>query len=167
MKFIKECTEKGVRIPKSALALSGFRQGEPLEVRAVDQVLVTLKKHMTAMELVQAAQSLQDQALELLLHLSSVCGGCENCGGEGCPIPRLKDGPIDLPGYVRQAAGIPWDAKLSAVVDAQDQSVTLCLSEHKHDLWDLPKELAALFQAAGLCLADLEELLMTGEVVYG
>lgn len=167
MKFTKTSTEKGLRVPKSALHLCGFQPGEPLELRTQEGALAVLKGAMTAMELIRTAQGLQALAAELLARLSKTCAPCEGCHREGCPIPCLEDGPITLPDYVRREAGIPETAKLGAIVDPTDHSVTLCLSEHKHDLWDVPEELLEAFQKAGVCLGALEEMLMTGEIVYG
>ena len=68
-KFIKETTRKKLVIPNAALKLSGLEKGEAVEIRAADDVVMILRKEMTAMELLRAIDSIQDAALELTLHI--------------------------------------------------------------------------------------------------
>ena len=75
------------------------------------------------------------------------------------------DGPIDLPDYLREEAGIPKDAKLCADVDEEEKSVTIYAAGHQHDLSDVPESLRPLLESLGICLAQLEEALISGEVV--
>ena len=65
MKFLKEPTDKGLHIPRAALNLCGFEAGEKVELHTAENALVALKGRMTAMELLRAAQSLQQMAVEL------------------------------------------------------------------------------------------------------
>ena len=72
MKFLKEPTDKGLHIPRAALNLCGFEAGEKVELHTAENALVALKGRMTAMELLRAAQSLQQMAVELHTHLAPV-----------------------------------------------------------------------------------------------
>ena len=89
MKFEKSTGVKGAFIPRSALSLSGFIEDETA-------ALHTLKKRMTAMEMIRTVDSISQLAAELLTELAAVCGPCDECESEGCPYEEV-DGPIDLP----------------------------------------------------------------------
>lgn len=57
-KFTKNTTKKKLVIPNTVLDLSGLEKGEPVEIQALDNAVVILRKEMTAMELVRAIDSL-------------------------------------------------------------------------------------------------------------
>lgn len=164
MKFEKNATIKGAFIPRSALALSGFAEDESAALHALPGAIVLLKKRMTAMDMIRAVDALSQISTDLLTKLSKVCGPCDDCQGEGCPYEDV-DGPIDLPDYLREEAGIPKDAKLCAEVDEDEKSVTIYAAGHQHDLSDVPENLRPLLESLGICLAQLEEALISGEVV--
>ena len=63
-------------------------------------------------------------------------------------------------------AGIDEGAKLCAYVNEEDNSVTIAQADHKYDLRDVPPEVLDMFLDTGLCLGELDELLIKGEVVY-
>ena len=164
MKFVKETTSKGIQIPAAAMKLSGFESGGKVELHASEDTLVVLKQRMTAMELLRAAKSLQTLVTDLHVHLAKVCGPCTGCDGE-CPF---EDGDeVDLPDYLREEAGIPEKAKLCASVDEEEHTVTICEADYDHDLRDVPEEVLEMFKEAGICVGELEERLILGDVVYG
>lgn len=135
--------------------------------------MVVLQGQMTAMELLTAARSLQDLAVDLHMHLAKVCGQCDGCGenaengGEGCPLANLEADGIDLPDYLRREAGIPEGAKLCAEVDEEENTVTIFPAGYDHDLRDIPPGMLEMFLAANVCLGELEERLIVGDTVYG
>ncbi|WP_455723787.1 AbrB/MazE/SpoVT family DNA-binding domain-containing protein [Dysosmobacter welbionis] len=164
MKFVKETTSKGIQIPAAAMKLSGFESGGKVELHASEDTLVVLKQRMTAMELLRAAKSLQTLVTDLHVHLAKVCGPCTGCDGE-CPF---EDGDeVDLPDYLREEAGIPEKAKLCASVDEEEHTVTISEADYDHDLRDVPEEVLEMFKEAGICVGELEERLILGDVVYG
>lgn len=98
MKFLKEPTDKGLHIPRAALNLCGFEAGEKVELHTAENALVALKGRMTAMELLRAAQSLQQMAVELHTHLAKVCG----------PVTAARgNAPLRRGMRTRSAAGVP------------------------------------------------------------
>ena len=170
MRFIKEVTPKGLQLPVSAARLAGFEAGEKVEYHTMKGTLVVLKKQMTAMELLTAAQSLQALVMELHTHLAKVCGqcdGCEEIGMDGCPLLACDDAGITLPEYLREEAGIPEGAKLCAAVDEEEHTVAIFAAGYDHDLRDIPPETLEMFIAANVCLGELEERLIVGDTVYG
>ena len=166
MKFLKEPTDKGLHIPRAALNLCGFEAGEKVELHTAENALVALKGRMTAMELLRAAQSLQQMAVELHTHLAKVCGPCDGCEGE-CPFETRDEDEIGLPEYLREEAGIPADAKLCAWVDDEEHTVTISEADYDHDLRDVPEEVLEMSRATGICVGELEERLIVGDTVYG
>lgn len=164
MKFEKNATIKGAFIPRSALVLSGFSEDEAAALHVLPGAIVLLKKRMTAMDLLDAMDSLSKLSTDLTTELFKFCGPCDDCQGNGCPYEDV-DGPIDLPDYLREEAGIPKDAKLCADVDEEEKSVTIYAAGHQHDLSDVPESLRPLLESLGICLAQLEEALISGEVV--
>ena len=113
-KFIKNTTKKKLVIPNIVMELSEFERGAQVEICALPDAVVVLKREMTAMELVRAVDSLQRLAVELNRHLAAACGSCEACdgrGGEECPADPERTKTV-LPEEVRRDAGIPEDAKI-------------------------------------------------------
>lgn len=164
MNFIKETNVKGAFIPRSALALSGFAEDESAALHALPGAVILLKKRMTVMDMIRAVDALSQISTDLLTALSKICGPCDDCQGEGCPYEDV-DGPIDLPDYLREQAGIPKDAKLCAEVNEGEKSVTIYAADHQHDLSDVPENLWPLLESLGICLGELEQKLISGEVV--
>ena len=167
MKFIKEMTGKGILIPAAALKLCGFEGGKQVELHAESQTLVALKASMTAMELIRAAQQLQELSAQLTTHLAKVCGPCDGCSDGICPFKGLLDNPITLPDDLREEAGIPKDAKLCSYVDEEENAVIITAAEYDHDLTDVPDMFLEMFSAANVCLGALDDILIEGNIVYG
>lgn len=166
MKFVKAYTGANLTIPAAALELSHFEK-EKVELHALKDTVVVLKAQMTAMELVHAMDGLHQLSTDLAAQLAKMCGICDGCGVDGCPYEDGEGYDISLPDYLKEEAGIPKDAKLCAVVDEEDGTVTIQEAGYDHDLRDVPPYLLALFQASGFCVGELEERLITEEIVYG
>ena len=163
--FVKEITPKGFRIPHAAMELGGFESGRQAEYHVRDHLVVVLKRQMTAIELLAAAQGLERLAVKLYAQLADACGPCLGCEG-GCPCADA-DSTVEIPGWLRQEAGIPEDAKLCAEVDAEKGLVTVSEADYRHDLRDLQKDILEMFSDAGTCLEELERHLMMEDIVYG
>ncbi len=171
MKFVKEVTPKGLLLPVSATRLAGYEAGEKVEYHIEGGAMVVLKGRMTAMELLTAARTLHSLSVELNAHLAKVCGQCDGCvensGEDGCPLLAYEEPDIALPDDLRREAGIPEGAKLCAAVDEEEHTVAIFAADYDHDLRDVPPETLEMFAAANVCLGELEERLMVGDIVYG
>lgn len=69
--------------------------------------------------------------------------------------------------YLREEAGIPAGAKLCVYVDDEEKTVTIAEAGYDHDLRDVPPYLLEMLGEAGICLGELEEQLMVGNLIYG
>lgn len=76
MKFNKQMDSGALLIPRAAFKISSFEADEKTEIHALDSAVIVLKKQMTAMELIQAADALHRLATELTAHLAMACGEC-------------------------------------------------------------------------------------------
>lgn len=166
MKFEKSTDLKGAFIPRTAFSLSGFEPGQEAQLHTLPGAVVLVKKHMTAMDLLNTVDSLSSIASDLLTELCAACGPCDECQDDGCPYADIGGEPISLPDYLREEAGIPPGAKLCAEVNEAEKTVMIYATDHKHDLSDVPEGLLPLLECLGVCLGGLEEKLISGEVVY-
>lgn len=165
MKFNKQLSNGVLMIPSGMFKISGFESGEKVELHTLDSAVVVLKQQMTAMELIQAVDTLHKLTADLTVHLAHVCGPCEGCE-KACPFDDLGDGMLELPDYLREEAGIPAKAKLDAVVNVDDHTVTLCEADYDHDLRDVPEGLLEVLDDLGVCMGELEKRLIAGDIIY-
>lgn len=164
--FTKGTTKKKLVIPNLIMEQSGFEKGEMVEIHALTDTVVILKKEMTAMELIHAIEGIQQLSINLSIYLAKICGPCTGCDGE-CDIDLDNPGSgVDLPEWVRQEVGIPKDAKLCAW-PKEDGVVCVEEANYRYDLSDVPPQMLEVLSASGACLNELEELLMTEEKIYG
>ena len=147
MKFVKGTTKKKLVIPNTVMELSGFERGETVELHALTDTVVVLKKRMTAMEMVNTVDALQRLTVELVRELAETCGACEDCGGGECPA--WARAATEVPDEVRQEAG----------------TVTGAQADYRFDLTDVPEWVRSTLEALGACLGNLEELLMSEKAV--
>ena len=166
-KFIKNTTKKKLVIPNVVMELSEFERGEMVEICALPDAVVVLKREMTAMELIRAVDSLQRLAMELNRHLAGVCGPCEDCRGDGdCPAEPAHTRTA-IPDEVRKDVRIPANAKLCAWPGEQEGTVTVAQADYRYDLTDVPEWELSTLAMMGVCLGELEERLMAEDIVYG
>lgn len=85
MKFNKQLSNGGLFLPSAALKISGFEDSGQVEIHALKNTAVIMKQQMTAMELIQALDSLNQLFINLSFHLAKTCGACSGCEGE-CPF---------------------------------------------------------------------------------
>lgn len=164
MKFLREAAAKGLWILPSELAMAGFPEAETAEVHVGEDAIVILKRRMTGMELIRAARRLHELSAELNVQLAKACGFCHDCA-DVCPFEDMEE-EIDLPSYLREKAGIDEGAKLCVYVNEEDNCVAIAQANHQYDLRDVPPETLDMFLGTGLCLGELDELLIKGDVVY-
>ena len=132
----------------------------------LEHAAVIMKQQMNAMELLTTAEALNKLAAELIIHLAKVCGFCEGCE-TACPYDDLDGGMLELPDYIREEAGIRADAKLCAVVNEDNHTVTLAMAGYSYDLRDVPENILELLSRLDVCMGALENHLIAEDVIYG
>lgn len=137
---------------------------EKLEAEAIKNGLVFMKSQMTAVEVIETLEGLGKVAKELYLSIAETAGICEGCN---CSMETEEAVSIKLPEFILEDAGIPKDAKLCAYTDEGSGEVTVIEAEYKHDLSDVPKDILQMLKAMGVCMAGLNNWLMTEEIIYG
>lgn len=135
-----------------------------LEATTIKNGLVFMKSEMTAMEVVETLKGLKQVVEELYFTLADAHDICECCD---CPAETEDAVSIRLPQFILDDAGIPKDAKLCAYTDEGSGEVTVIEAEYKHDLSDVPKDILQMLKAMGVCMAGLNNRLMSEEIIYG
>lgn len=166
MKFIMQLPNGSFHVPSAALKISGLEGGDRIEIHTLERAAVIMKQQMNAMELLATAEELNKLAAELITHLARVCGICEGCE-TACPYDDLDGGMLELPEHIREEAGIRADAKLCAVVNEDDHTVTLGVAGYSYDLRDVPENILEMLSELGVCMGALEHHLITEDVIYG
>ncbi len=185
---MKNDTYPEIMLPERACELCGFTDEDKLALHAAEDTLVILKEKMTAIELVHVISMLSEMASDLTAALAKACGVCNNCGDEddgshdGCG----KNGPVEwvancslcrdllddiqnirIPDYLLAEAGISGNAKLEAYADRDSGEITVAEAENQYDISDVPPGILSVLAQSGICLAELDELIMLEEIVYG
>lgn len=170
-----------IGLPADACERSGFTDKDTLELHAGQNALVFMKDKMTALEVANAIQSLSALAADLTVVLASACGLCDNCGegcADDCPAGCVsacslchdlldESQTVRIPGYLLEEAGIPADAKLEAYTDEDSGEITVVEADIQQDITDVPPGILAVLAQSGVCLAELDELIMLDSVIYG
>ena len=157
-----------IGLPADACERSGFTDKDTLELHAGQNALVFMKDKMTALEVANAIQSLSALAADLTVVLASACGLCDNCG-EGCAddCPAGCVSACSLCHDLLEEAGIPADAKLEAYTDEDSGEITVVEADIQQDITDVPPGILAVLAQSGVCLAELDELIMLDSIIYG
>lgn len=133
-----------------------------LEATTIKNGLVLMKSEMTAMEVVETLQGLKEVLEELYITLAGAPGICGYCDCQTEDAVSIK-----LPKFILEDAGIPKDAKLCAYTSENSGEVTVVEAEYKHDLSDVPKDILQILKEMGVCMAGLNNRLMSDEIIYG
>ncbi len=165
MKLLRVTDTAKVTIPDAVIAISKLNGTERLELHALDSAAVLLKDRMTAMEVINAIDSLDELAGQLLEALVESCEQCVCCEDD-CPFTCENRG-IKLPSHLLDEANIPEGAKLSAVADPETGCIIVSEINAKHDIDDVPDGLLDVLLEYGVCLESLNKLLYGGRIVYG
>lgn len=165
MKFVKGTNTAGVTIPKGAMKLCGLGSTDALELHTLDGAAILLKQEMNASELLSVINNLDRLSCNLLTTLAIACEKCVGCE-EDCPFSQ-ENRDIHLPKHLLDAAEIPEDAKLCAEPDPDTGRIIVSTLESEHDLSSVPEGLLSVLLNCGVCLGSLNELLGSGEIVYG
>jgi hypothetical protein len=151
-------------LPITELAEKKIGDVGKLEATTIKNGLVLLKSEMTTIEVVETLVGLEKVSKELYLTLAETAGVCENCS---CRTETEEAVSIKLPAFILEDAGIPKDAKLCAYTSEDSGEVTVVEAEYKHDLSDVPKDILQILKEMGVCMAGLNNRLMSDEIIYG
>jgi bifunctional DNA-binding transcriptional regulator/antitoxin component of YhaV-PrlF toxin-antitoxin module len=174
-----------ISLPADACKLSGFTDKDALELYAAKGVLVFLKEQMTALEVANAIESLSAIASDLTVLLASTCGICNNCGEDCADCDECQNNPaawvqncslchdlldenqrIHIPDYLLEEAGIPADAKLEACTNEDSGEIMVTEADIQRDINDVPPGILSVLAASGICLAELDELIMLERIIH-
>ena len=97
----------------------------------------------------------------------------ERCCVDSCPYGPLEEPgkcpfwdaepEVELSDSAREALGIPKDAKLQLLPDEGEGLV--CAADYDHDITDIPAQVLAALDYAGVCRGRLDEAVMNNEVI--
>ena len=135
--------------------------GDNVMLVATDHLIVLTKAKMTAMDMVKTIDSMSTLLYSLVDALAECCGECDGC--DHCD--DLDFEPIHLPDEVLELAGIPIGTKLAAFVEEDAGVVHIEPAEYEYDISNVPPHLLATFSDYGICLGELDALLMENEVL--
>ena len=166
MKFNKQINNGTLLIPGGAFKISGFEGGEKVEIHTLDSAVVVLKKQMTTMELIRrwmpctgwprSSPSIWPESVapvmtaRMAAHSMIWRTACWNCQTTCGKKPASLPGPSSVS---------MWMTK--------KKTVTIAEAGYDHDLRDVPPYLLEMLGEAGICLGELEEQLMVGNLIYG
>ncbi|WP_166083213.1 hypothetical protein [Erysipelothrix anatis] len=167
-----------IMLPECACDTAGFTDKDPLELYVAEGVIVFLKNKMTALEVANTIESLSSLASDLTVTLAAACGICDNCGDENETNPAdwvsncslchdLLDESqnIRIPDYIMEEAGIPAGARLEAFADEESGEIIVAEAEIQQDIKDVPTGILSMLAASGVCLAELDELIMLDRII--
>lgn len=168
MKFLRETNERGLHVLTPELKLAGFSKKEEATVHVMDDAVVILKHQMSAIDIIRAINGIKGVTVELMLNLAEACGSCDDCEEDYCSYEDFDfdEGDIELPVNLLDEAGITEDDRLCGVADREKKTITIYEADYKNDLSDIPPDIMDLLVDAGICLKNLERLLVTGEKIY-
>lgn len=184
-----------IGFPAQACEKSCLSGKDTLELYADKGVFIFIKNKMTALELANTMNSLSSFAADLGLILANACGVCNNCGDdvEGCDdftdccdCEECKNNPAELvkncslcrdlldenqivkiPDCIREKAGISVDAKLEAFTGEDSGKIIVTKADNQQDINDVPRDIINMLVGTGICIAELNDLILEDRIVYG
>ena len=161
-------------IPLEAMEHSGFAPDGEFTLHAGESLLAMTPREMTALQTAQAIGVLTQVAADLITSLKDACGECrERRCADSCPYGPLEEPgkcpywdaepEVTLSDSAREALGIPKDAKLMLLPDVGEGLVTV--ADYDHDITDIPAQVLAALDYAGVCRGRLDEAVMNNEVI--
>lgn len=150
-------------IPADMVGESGFAPDCEITIHTGENLLAVVPQEMTAIQLVRALSSLTAVSCELIHVLRAACGECGDCQ-DGCPFEDAPEPDAELSQDVREELGIPQGHKLRVEVCGDVAHVSD--AGYEHDITDVPTALLEALALGGICLGRLDELLISGEVIY-
>lgn len=161
-------------IPVEDAAYSGFAPDSEITIHAGEGVLMVTPKEMTVLQAAQAIMALIEVACTLIGGIKDACGECgERRCADSCPYGPLEEPgkcpywdaepEVELSDSARKQMGIPLDAKLQLLPDEGEGLV--CAADYDHDITDIPAQVLAALDMAGVCRGRLDEAVMNNEVI--
>lgn len=135
-----------------------------LEATVIKNGLVFMKSKMTAIEVLETLEGLEEVLVEMYYTIINAAGACENAKYQMETEDAVS---IKLPGFILEEAGIPKGAKLCAYTNEESGEVTVMESEYKHDLSDVSAETLNTLKNMDVSLLGLNECLMSEKIIYG
>lgn len=138
-----------VILPDYACEKAGFTEEDTLELYITNGIFVLFKDNMTAMEMVNTIDSLSSLASDLIVELAGACEICDNCCGD-------ESEETDIP-------------LCDNLVDFTDETgeITVKESEVQQGVCDVPEGILTVLAASGVCLAKLDDLIVSNSIIYG
>lgn len=187
---MKSKKNPAIMLPECAFDTAGFTEKDALDLYVTEGVIVFLKNKMTALEVANTIEHLSRLASDLTVTLATACGVCDNCGDENESNPvdcgKGQSSPaewvqncslchdlldesrnISIPDYLMEEAGIPSGTKLEAFADEESGEITVVEAEVQQDIKDVPPGILSVLAASGVCLAELDELIMLERIIHG
>ena len=161
----KKKTDFSMTIPSAALEEAGIAAAKCAELHHLKHCVAVLQGKLTAFEMIEAIESLSKLAEFLTVQLSKVCGCCDGCDACGEVLENEQD--ITVPPELLDELDIPRNAKLEAYADPDEGLIIIGPANYEHDISDVPDDFLRMLVAAGVCISELEEHLMTEDIVYG
>lgn len=115
-----------------------------------------------------------------------LCKGINECDESCASLHGCDDGPVEwvancslchdlldesqnihIPDYILESAGIPKGTKLEAYADGGNGEITVVEAERQSGITDVPPSILAILAQSGVCLAELDELIMQEAIIYG
>ncbi len=158
---MKKLEQQGLVVENEMIDFA--KLGEEVVVTALDHIVVLTKVKMTALDMVKTIATLAEVTQNLLATLAKNCGTCEDCGH----CEEMDTENIKLPHYMLEVAGIPKDAKLIAYAEEDSGIVRVEQAEYDHDIADIPEDIRELLSNYGICMGELDALLVRGELLHG
>ena len=161
----KEESKIGHEIPAVCLEKAGIMETRCAEIHTKENLIAVIKGKMTAFELCDTISALCGLASILTSHLAQVCGYCDGC--DACGEVLENEQNIKIPHDLLDELGIPRNAKLDAYADPDEGLILVGPADYEHDISDISDGLIKTLVAVGACISELDEHLMSGEIVYG
>lgn len=163
-----------ISIPVEDAEYCGLTPDGEVTIHAGENVLMVTPKEMTVLQAALATRSLIEVACTLIGGIRKTCGKCqERRCADSCPYGPLEEPgkcpfwdaepEVTLSDSAREALGIPKDAKLQLLPDEGEGLV--CAADYEHDITDIPAQVLAALDYAGVCRGRLDEAVMNNEVI--
>lgn len=159
---------EGAMIHAQLLEMTTLPQHQWLGVVVQDHVLTLVPGERSAMDIINVIKDLKELQEALLKKIADACGKCDRCEErEACELvdantfsPAIKISPELL-----RDAGIDPGSKLICLPEDEEGVLHITAADYRFDLTDVPPDILQQLRERNVCLDDLEDLLMSEDVV--
>lgn len=160
-----------LQIPGAYLEKSGLSENTKLDAHVLDQALVVLPQQLTAMETVQAMNSLMSIIFDMFACLTKDCNTCDVCSTKGrCEFKEnIWTSELKLSPKGCKEFGFAENMGIRFEVDEKNNRIKISMAETTPgpSLIDMPVWMREMFIGMGFCLGDLDELIRSEDIIYG